>query len=80
MTDLRTVSIPVSRAIAMMAGLALMWYGAALVTASGIALMLLGLTMAVTAFVLPTVVDDKRLVGSRVATGQAPTAAPLHRR
>ena len=79
MTDLHTVSIPVSRAIAIMAGVALMWYGATLVSVGGIALMLLGLTMAVTAFVSGTVTDDATLARSTVARQPAPTAPPRRR-
>ena len=80
MTDLRTVSVPVSRAIAIMAGVALMWYGAAMLTIGGIALMLLGLTMAVTAFVAGTVTDETHLAGSPVARRQPETGATLRRR
>ena len=80
MTDLRNVSIPVSRGIAIMAGVALMWYGAAMLTVGGIALMLLGLTMAVTAFVAGTVTDDTQLAGSHVVRSQPQTGTPLRRR
>jgi hypothetical protein len=79
MTDLRTVSIPVSRAIAIMAGIALMWYGATLLTIGGIALMLLGLTMAVTAFAVATFTDEQQLAGSTIGRRPPETAAPLRR-
>ena len=80
MTDLRTVSVPVSRAIAIMAGAALMWYGATLVTMGGIALMLLGLTMAVTAFVSGIDTDDATLVRSTVVHRQPAAGASSRRR
>ncbi len=78
MTDLRTVSIPVSCAIAIMAGCALMWYGASLLTVGGIALMLLGLTMAVTAFVTATIAGDRQLAESPIHPRQ-PNASPAPR-
>jgi hypothetical protein len=80
MTDLRTVSIPVSCAIAIMAGCALMWYGASLLTVGGIALMLLGLTMAVTAFVTATIAGDEQLAGSPIHPHQADPRPTLRRR
>jgi hypothetical protein len=79
MNDLRTVSLPISRAIALMAGVGLMWYGATLVTIGGIALMLLGLTMAVAALAVGAT-DTERLAPSPVLRHPVETRGASHRR